>query len=124
MSTFGALCIAVFIILVVVYYYLKYKDRERRAGEMITDNSGIPTIGLALLRNNLDRLPKPKVHLTRQGSSFLFVVVSQKPDGDMFKSVSFAWGDDSPKSTALNEALSILGIPMPGKLISSQDYIL
>ncbi len=90
---------------------------------MITDNSGIPSIGLNLLRRNLAKLPSPKVYLTHRGNQQVFVVESGGTSGERFESISFSWGDPMIEE-GLRIALDILMVKDPGPLDAKSDYTL
>lgn len=91
---------------------------------MITDKSGLHNVGMALLRNNLAKLTPPiQVELRLRGDQQVLSIVG--PD-ESFESTSFGWGDDSPKVTALAEALELIAEPVSfddlRKAGPSQEY--
>lgn len=90
---------------------------------MITDNSGLPSIGLAILRKNLDKLTPAEVHLSHRGVPREYVLTVDGPE-ERFESTSFAWGDDSIKSEKLIEALKLLGVNVYGRLDANHEYSL
>lgn len=78
---------------------------------MITDNSGLTKVGLALLRNNLDRLtPVKTIELKIRGEQQVVVVTGSY---ESFESNSFGWGRADDKTNALAEAAKELGWPLP-----------
>jgi len=76
---------------------------------MILDKSGLPNIGLALIRNNLGKLTPPKrVELKRRGE---IQVLSIEGPGETYESESFGWGDASERVRAMSRALELVGFP-------------
>jgi len=64
----------------------------------ITDRSGIPSVGLALLRANLAKLKGGKATWETKGERRFLVIVG--PSGETYESCSFAEGSE-PAKTAL-----------------------
>lgn len=89
---------------------------------MITDKSGLPHVGLAIIRNNLDKLRDPEsIHLMHRGDQQIMVIEGRR--NERFESNSFSWGDDSPKTKALTEVLQLLlGISVPEHFEADCDY--
>lgn len=73
---------------------------------MITDKSGLPSVGLALIKNNLDKLKPPKAVILRcKGGQ---QVVIEGP-AETIVSFSFGWGRNDDRTQALSTALTELG---------------
>ena len=78
---------------------------------MIKDTSGLSKVGLALLRNNLDKLTPPRsIELKVRGEQQVLIVSGP---GDSFESNSFGWGRADGRTKALAEAAAALGWPLP-----------
>jgi len=78
---------------------------------MITDQSGLSTVGLALLRANRDRLVPPmRIELKIRGVQQVLVVTGPQ---ETFESASFGWGRADERTKALAEATAVLGCPLP-----------
>lgn len=96
---------------------------------MIIDKSGIPSVGLSLLRANLDKLSPPRrVELKLRGQ-FEQVLMVEGPSGDTYESWSFGWGaySSSENVQALSQALELVGAPtsfedLKGMPAYSQEY--
>ncbi len=86
---------------------------------MITDNSGLSAVGLALLRRNRDKLlPPVSLELKAMGGKQVMVLTGP---ADSFWSSSFGWGRADERSKALFTALDELGCPMPLEQIQGLD---
>ena len=86
---------------------------------MITDNSGLSAVGLALLRRNRDKLfPPVRLELMAVGGNQVMVLTGPT---DSFRSSSFGWGRADERSKALFMALDELGCPMPLEQIQGLD---
>jgi len=78
---------------------------------IITDNSSQSSIGLAALGLYRDKLtPLVQIDLKVQGGQQILVVTGPR---DTFVSNSFGWGRPDERTTALWQATSILGWPVP-----------
>lgn len=87
---------------------------------MITDNSGVAPVGLALLKANLDKLTPPKsVGLIYKGNQQYLQVVGP---GETFESISFTWSVLGP-SPELVTALGLLGVEPPDQFPDSSSTI-
>jgi len=86
---------------------------------MIKDQSGLSSVGLALLRNNLAKLtPAKGVELKRQGNKQVLVV--EGPE-ETYESSSFGWGQRDNRTQALSEALGLVGLPTSTKELAKAD---
>ncbi len=86
---------------------------------MITDNSGLSAVGMALLRRNKDKLlPPVSLELKLMGGKQVMVLTGST---DSFWSSSFGWGRADERAKALCAALDELGCPMPLEQIQGLD---
>lgn len=86
---------------------------------MITDRSGLSKVGLALLRNNLDKLtPARSIELKIRGEQQVVIVYGPY---EVFESNSFGWGRDDDRTKALSEAVTSLGWPLPLEELSKLE---
>ena len=82
---------------------------------MIKDTSGLNKVGLALLRNNLDKLTPPRsIELKVRGEQQVLIVSGP---GDSFESNSFGWGRADERTKALAEAVEALGWPLTTRIL-------
>lgn len=82
---------------------------------MIRDTSGLSKVGLALLRNNLDKLTPPRsIELKVRGEQQVLIVSGP---GDSFESNSFGWGRADERTKALAEAVKVLGWPLTTRIL-------
>ncbi len=86
---------------------------------MISDNSGLSAVGMAVLRRNLDKLTPPlRLELKLAGDKQVLIV---RGPGETFETSSFGWGRAGQRAKALAEALTELGWPLPLEEIQSLD---
>jgi hypothetical protein len=82
---------------------------------MITDESGISSVGLALLKLYRNVLTPPeKIELKVQGKNQFLVVTGPK---DTLVSNSFGWGRPDERTNALFRATVDLGLPLPLEML-------
>ena len=78
---------------------------------MITDKSGVSSVGLGLLQVYRDVLTPPqKIELKVRGKDQFLVVTGPK---DTLVSNSFGWGRPDERTNALFRATVYLGLPLP-----------
>jgi len=93
---------------------------------MIKDASGLSKVGLALLRNNLDKLaPAKSIELKIRGEQQIVIVTGPM---DSFESCSFGWGRADERTTSLAKAAAALGWPLPVETFqdfpASEDHLI